>query len=186
VVTAEPHVTDPKRIKQFAAFFKRYMGISSFVVAALPVPVTMLKLIPVYRDDVGSLSVLTSLSCFLVLAYIFFNRHSLAKTLIQWPRRSVYVSVLGMIVASVALFLGYQFVYLSALDRGFTPDIRIYLMGLYTGFFVLAEGSFVIMATKEYLQDVLGYTDSNLIDLGWRAMASRVDGAVVSPPAVDS
>jgi hypothetical protein len=157
--TTEPVVKDAKRIRQFAAFFKNYMGISSFVVAALPVPVTMLKLIPVYREDAGSLSVLTSLSCFLVLAYIFFNRHSLVKTLIERPSRMVYVSVLGMIAMSILLFLFYHMLFFEAVDLGFGPATRIYLMGLYTGFFVLAEAAFVIMATKEYMQDLLGYTE---------------------------
>jgi len=55
------------------------MGVSSVVAAALPVPVTQLKLIPVYAAQKGILSVYTSIFCFLILSFIFYTRHSLAR-----------------------------------------------------------------------------------------------------------
>ena len=70
---------DPKRIRTFALFFKRYMSISALVVAALPIPVTSLNLIPTFGIHTKPLSVYTSLFCFLMLAYIFYRRHRLAR-----------------------------------------------------------------------------------------------------------
>jgi hypothetical protein len=37
------------------------------------------------------------------------------------------------------------------------------LMAFYFGFFVAAEAAFIIMAVKEYLQDILGFSDKELI-----------------------
>jgi hypothetical protein len=39
------------------------------------------------------------------------------------------------------------------------------LLLIYVGMFVSAEAAFVIMAMKEYLQDLLGLSDQALIDL---------------------
>lgn len=74
-------VSEPTRIEAFARFFKRYMGVSSLVVAALPVPVTLAGLIPTYQSQRGFLSTYTSLFCFLLLAFIFYSRHRLAPLL---------------------------------------------------------------------------------------------------------
>jgi len=71
----------PTRIIEFANFFKRYMSISSLIVAALPVPVTALGLIPVYSAQKGFLGTYTSLFCFLTLGFVFFIRHALARWL---------------------------------------------------------------------------------------------------------
>jgi hypothetical protein len=38
------------------------------------------------------------------------------------------------------------------------------LMMLYLGIFLSAEGAFILMAIKEYLQDLLGFDDVRLID----------------------
>ena len=64
------------RVRSFASFFKNYMGLSSIIVAALPIPVTRFDLIPIASaDQKGYLSVYTSLFCFLMFAYIFYSRH---------------------------------------------------------------------------------------------------------------
>ena len=75
--------TEPKRIKAFALYFRSYMGISSFVVAALPLPVTLLKLIPIYAAHRGFFSAYTSMFCFLILGFIFYSRHKLARIMFQ-------------------------------------------------------------------------------------------------------
>jgi hypothetical protein len=77
----EPIPTEPKRLKAFARFFKGYMSISSLVVAALPIPITAFKVIPVFQQQMGIFSVYTSMFCFLLLGYIFYIRHSLAPFL---------------------------------------------------------------------------------------------------------
>src|SRR4051794_10613179 len=70
---------DAKRIKSFARFFKSYMSVSAILVAALPIPVTSFKLLPVFEAQQKILSVYTPLFCFLLISYVFFCRHSFAR-----------------------------------------------------------------------------------------------------------
>src|SRR4051794_15378643 len=72
-------IEEPKRLQAFARFFKNYMSVSALITAALPIPVTSFQLIPTFHDQTEILSVYTSLFCFLLLGYIFFIRHFLAK-----------------------------------------------------------------------------------------------------------
>jgi hypothetical protein len=71
--------TDPRRIKAFATFYKGYMSVSAIVTAALPIPAT--ALIPHYSALTGLLATYTTLFCFLIIAFIFFSRHALARSM---------------------------------------------------------------------------------------------------------
>jgi hypothetical protein len=73
----------PERVRRFATYFKNYMGISTIVTAALPIPVTVLNLIPMFESQRRLFSVYTSLFCFLTLAYVFYIRHLLAKVMFR-------------------------------------------------------------------------------------------------------
>lgn len=199
----DPEVTNPRRIRQFAAFFKNYMGVSTFIVAALPIPVAQAKMIPMHPPDRNSTSVITSLMCFLLLAFIFYSRHRIGRILFPvsavsaasprgrrtkeepgrlvkaLSRTSFSLLILALIVASAGCFLYYQLTWFIEADHlawyeGRRPDdrmtstdyvswIRTKLMASYTGFFVFAEAAFVLMATKEYLQELLGFSDNDLI-----------------------
>jgi hypothetical protein len=55
------------------------MNVATVVTAALPIPVTGLHLIPVYSFMAGTLSVFTSVFCFLTLSFIFSNRQPIAR-----------------------------------------------------------------------------------------------------------
>ena len=188
---------EPRRVIAFANFFKRYMSISSVVAAALPIPVTLFKLIPTYKVHVGILSTYTPLFCFLALGFIFYIRHPLARLMfpeyltskgepsstgIAVFRRELvkpFVTFLPalLILASLLCLYFYHetlnvslafqgmraaeesllFTDLQEIDKGTT------LLALYLGMFVFAEASFILMAMKEYLQDILGYTEIALI-----------------------
>jgi Big-like domain-containing protein len=63
------------------------MGISSIVTAALPIPITLARFIPIYSFQTKFFSVFTSLFCFLLLAYIFYRRHALAPVLFPHLRQ---------------------------------------------------------------------------------------------------
>jgi predicted transcriptional regulator with HTH domain len=86
-------------------------------------------------------------------------------------------------VSAVGCFFYYQytFTHLDFIAREGRSDpsaiaaLRVKLMALYVGFFALAEAAFVLMATKEYLQDVLGLSDLEIIAGGT---------AAPSPPAL--
>lgn len=70
---------DPTRVKNFARFFKGYMNIWSIVTASLPIPLTAVGAIPTFKVQTWTLSTYSSLFCFLVLGFIFYSRHQLAR-----------------------------------------------------------------------------------------------------------
>lgn len=227
---------EPVRIRRFLIFFKGYMSLSTLVVAALPVPVTMLQLIPTYAAQRNLLSVYTSLFCFLLIAFVFYLRHSLAPLYFskiseaEGHRRSRTMTVVPLlfIFLSVILLFAYQKVLeisatselrqvgmtlatvtmdectselsqLEAEGKTLTPEQKVHLcarieerflnqmpstrtmeaqlkgatlaeipfgwllMALYLGFFLSAEAAFVLMALREYLQELLGLSDVSLI-----------------------
>ena len=180
---------DPKRVKAFAVFFKRYMSVSTLVVASLPIPVTALGAIPTFKAHTKLLSVYTPLFCFLTLGFIFYSRHKLARVmfpeyfshdrkidrLTRLGRSIIRLSPLLLIISSLVAALSYHsllnFVIGGAI--GFDNVLNVaepqhiryssILMLLYLSIFVTAEGAFILMAIKEYLQDLVGLTEMNLI-----------------------
>lgn len=236
--------TDPRRVRSFAIFFKNYMSISTLVVAALPVPVTSLHIIPTFAAQTSLLSVYTSLFCFLLLGFVFYLRHSLARTMFPdfffrrradadaatdppsrlpdiWRRAQiVFVNALPLLFIASSLILVFQYndvlksevnkvlEYNKAVRRVGPGNVRmdhangnllfsgteeprsytedqypltfkgilattdsnnlIYgsrLMLLYVGIFLTAETAFILMAIKEYLQDLVGLSDLELIKI---------------------
>lgn len=241
--------TEAKRVKSFAVFFKNYMSVSSLVTASLPIPITAAGLIPAFKAHKWVLSTYTPLFCFLILGFIFFSRHTLARLMFPQyfaekaggpgaarlasllsPRRVVAVLPLALICCSAACVFRYHsllnanltkileaapdairqpFAVNSGLagqtnistgiyylvdmaqttatntdgsvipvgarmrlgDTTFvlehTPSIAIpdsaMLMIYYIGIFLAAEAAFILMAIKEYLQDLLGFEDAELI-----------------------
>jgi len=95
------------RIRSFAKFFKGYMGLAVLVTAALPIPVTMWKLIRISQP---------------------MTETDLLATM---PRHSI-------------------------------PNESL-LSILYILIFVFSELAFVLMALEEYLQDILEFTDDQLL-----------------------
>ena len=177
---AEP--VDPKRIKAFALFFKRYMSISTIVVASLPIPVTLLNVIPTFSAHTKLLSVYTPLFCFLTLGFIFYCRHSLARIMFYDTKsllshRIVNALPLVFIVASIIFVISYHTLlnYTLTVKTGmsfketneFVPVEYIpyspILMLTYIAIFVTAEAAFIMMAIKEYLQDLVGLSEMDLI-----------------------
>ena len=75
---AEEEKIQPRHIRAFAHFFKNYMSLSSVVTAALPIPITALGVLPTFQAHTKILSTYTPVFCFLILAYVFYRRHSLA------------------------------------------------------------------------------------------------------------
>src|SRR5919112_1148057 len=187
---------EPGRVKAFARFFKNYMSVSSVVAAALPIPVTAAGLIATYKFQTKTLSVYTSLFCFLILAFIFFTRHFLARVMFPEVRgraaKNVTLSkiIVGLspfflIVLSLVSVLAYHRVLSDSisnkrklyelppsevsdsviLEKSFesqTPEAPA-LMMYYLAIFMTAEAAFVLMAIREYLQDLLKLTEIELI-----------------------
>jgi hypothetical protein len=172
-------VPQPTRVKGFASFFKGYMDLWSVVTAALPIPVTSLSLIPTYKAYTPVLSTYAPLFCFLLLGYVFYTRHRLAWLYFGQaptfaPRRAMTVLPAALILLSFVFVFSYHIElrnslvaftgnspkYLSSKEILKTADYReiphaTELMILYLGIFLSAELAFIIMATREYLQDAI-------------------------------
>lgn len=186
--------SDPKRFTAFVSYFKRYLGVWSAGAAALPIPVAKLGLIPVYQALSGSFATYVSLFCFLMLGYIFYCRHAIARWMFKRlkrrhgkGRRFIAVLPLLLIVASLASAIAYQLVLHNSVAQvaysyslqGRNADARQILQGAtedeiwygvpllvcYLGIFVCAESAFLLMAIREYLQDILKLQDAEIIEL---------------------
>jgi hypothetical protein len=230
MTTAPP--TEPGRLHAFARFFKSYMSVWALITAALPIPATLAGFIPTYAAHTKPLSVYTSLFCFLLLALIFYFRHSLAghffprRDLRKRPTLSIATALpAGLIILCAMSVLGYQVLLSSSVseianhnmsvaramaqiqtmqiptpgnlsgivttakeayekelealggpDLRSTPEILAdtdligvpygeMLIVLYLLTFLFAEGAFILMAMREYLQDILGLSDKQLIEI---------------------
>jgi hypothetical protein len=204
----------PTRVESFAKFFKNYMSISAVVAAALPIPVTSFKLIPTYRAHTSLLATYTSLFCFLVLGFIFYSRHTLARlmfpeffgrrfistgfepaseTVIRAAKRILRFVVAILPALLILASLTCVYLYHTNLDLSLmgpvlgvdgrtvqvssasTEATRLevaeswqieggdLLMFLYLGIFLFAEAAFILMALKEYLQDLVKLSEQDLI-----------------------
>jgi hypothetical protein len=174
-------------IQKFGQFFTGYMGTASLVTAALPIPVRSLHLIPAFASQEKFMNTYTSISCFLVFAYDFFSRHTLARWM--FARRGqhfavrFWVSVLPLlfICSSIGCAIAYHRGLGQALDDLAVAGARLpssallskidareipgsgRLIVVYLGMFVFAESAFVLMAIREYLQDALKLEERELI-----------------------
>jgi len=171
------------RIAGFARFFKSYMSVSAIVAAAVPIPVASLKLIPTYAAQRGYLSVYSSLFCFLLVAFVFSIRHGLGRRIFYTGKLRGSIAVLPAlaIVLCVGCIAGYHLTLQHSLEtwsaRGVAvPSAEILskadlmeipdalpLTMYYLGIFIFAETAFVLMALREYLQDLLHLEDKDLI-----------------------
>jgi hypothetical protein len=183
--TAAP--IEPKRIQAFARFFKSYMSVSSVVTASLPIPVTAMQLIPTYAAQTRFLSTYTSLFCFLLLAFLFYSRHALARAMFR-KRGSGLIAVAPLLLIAASLTI--VFAYHVVLDASVRDAQEIWLrkgaavystqkiladtdpleipqatalIGLHMAMFLTAEAAFILMALREYLQDLLGLDEVQLI-----------------------
>ena len=222
----ETNITNPTRVKNFANFFKNYMSIWSVVVASLPIPVTAFNLIPTFNYQKNFLSTYTTLFCFLILGYIFYSRHKMAKLFFpqyyteikraqlpvlkeeirpyteeeilkrkwetEWTvkKSNRYIRSL-QIRATLLDSIPLLFIFLSLtsaflyndwlegyittfditklkreniLDLGSIPSAySTRLIIYYLGIFLFAEAAFILMAIKEYIQDLLKINDTSLM-----------------------
>ncbi len=174
----------PTRLAGFANFFKGYMSVSSIVAAAIPIPVASWKLIPIYSQQRGFLTVYASLLCFLLLAFVFSIRHRLAGPMFFHGRRGGLVAALPavFIVLTLVCIATYHALLQASIGQlrelGFgkatMKDLldqidatqipyAVELAACYLGIFIFAELAFVLMAMREYLQDLLHLEEVELL-----------------------
>jgi hypothetical protein len=175
------------RIKKFSRFLTGYMGTSSIVTAALPIPVGSMHLLPAFASQEKFMNTYTSIACFLVFAYLFYCRHTFARWM--FARRGVsfgvrfWVLILPaiLILCSMGCAIQYHCDLGRSLDELAAAGARVpshellskidareipgsgTLIVVYLGMFIFAEAAFVLMAIREYLQDTLGLEERELI-----------------------
>ena len=171
------------RIKVFANFFKSYMSVSTVVVAAIPIPVSAWKLIPLYAQQKQFLMVYSSLFCYLLLAFVFSIRHWLARWMFCRGMRGFWAGILPLVCIFGSLgciceyhnllqhsveqlrSLGLMATTQELLEKMDSTEIPygLPLAACYMGFFLFAEAAFVLMAIREYLQDLLHLSERELV-----------------------
>jgi len=153
-------------------------------VAALPVVVTRFGLIPVYESQKNLLPAYASFFCVLTLAYVFSQRHRLARAMfaarLLWTdvdavqsKASKPLSINGGLAGMILGAIGCAAIYLWAFESGRTsPDfptlppssMNAVLLALsYITLFLLASAAFAVVAVREHMQQVLGLSDAEVI-----------------------
>jgi hypothetical protein len=162
------------RLLTFANIFKGYMGVMPIVTAALAPLLTAINVIPVYEAERKPLATMAGVLGFLLLAWLFYVRRTIALGSVTKGFRWMFnlcplVLVLGSVVCYVSYAnvldksLGEVLKQSSSLTR--SQALRIWgqdnaipesseLQLLYLGMFLCAEAAFVMMALREYANDV--------------------------------
>jgi hypothetical protein len=124
-----PASSQPKDFRSFVKFFKGYMGVMPLVVASFAPIVTLLNAIPTYSIQTKTLSTMTGLLGFLLVAWAFSSRHSLAVRFFYvqekksnnhyfWALRfSLFRSALGIPFCLIVLMIGFFFAYSWMLEH---------------------------------------------------------------------
>ena len=183
--------------KTLSNLFRNYTVLWCLFVAALPVVVTRFGLVPVYESQENLLPAYASFFCLLALAYVFSQRHRMARAMfaarLLWSdvealqsksstRLSMNVGLVVMILGA----LGCAAIYLWAFETGRTSpgfptlppsSTNAVLLALsYIMLFLLASAAFAVVAVREHMQHVLGLSDAEVIT-GLPASAELTSGA---------
>jgi hypothetical protein len=177
----------PSRVPQdkvFTSPLRHYTGMWCLFVAALPVVVTRFGLIPVYESQKNLLPAYASFFCVLALAYVFSQRHRLARAMfaarLLWAdldavqsKASKSMSINSGLASMILGALGCAAIYLWAFEGGRTSrdfpalppsSMNAVLLALsYITLFVLAAAAFAVVAVREHMQRVLGLSDAEVI-----------------------
>jgi len=96
------------RLRVFANAFKGYMGVMPLVTAALAPLLTFLKAIPMYESQRTTLATLSGVLGFLLLAWLFYVRRTIALgSLVKGFRFLINMIPFLLNVGTVASFMGY-------------------------------------------------------------------------------
>lgn len=177
----------PSHVPQYEKFtspLRHYTGMWCLFVAALPIVVTRFGLIPVYESQKNLLPAYASFFCLLSLAYVFSQRHRLARAMfaarLLWAdldpvqsKKPNPLSINGGLAGMILGALGCAAIYLWAFEGGRTSrdfpalppsSMNAVLLALsFITLFLLASGAFAIVAVREHMQRVLGLSDAEVI-----------------------
>jgi hypothetical protein len=173
MVTAQE--SQENRLLTFANVFKGYMGVMPIVTAALAPVLTALDVIPVYESQRKPLAAVAGILGFLLLAWVFYVRRTIALGSIKPGYRTFFnLCPLVLVLASVFCYVSYTNILdtsLTQISQANSRVTRVLALGtwsesnavpaslrlqlLYLGMFLFAEAAFVLMALREYSIDVL-------------------------------
>jgi len=185
---------EPSRFRQFIAYFKKYLALGAVGCGVLPAPMSYFQVIPTFQAQSKFLAGYVTVFCFLVLGFIFYSRHAIARWFFTGTKKrngrvKTLIAWLPLILIGIALvFLStYHLLLQYSVSRAIsdfcvkgvnlddqlamakTPfeEIRfaIPLMVSYLGVFLAAETAFALMAIREYMQDILCLEDSEIVNL---------------------
>jgi hypothetical protein len=175
----------PDRVAGFTKYVKGLVRLWPAITAAAPIPVTVSGLLPVYAAQRKLLMGLAASFGFLLFLFIFYSRHELAKWMFAGTRATrskvlLWLAPLAFILLSAASLFGYLSAVNNSLDQfaargvlepsetvlehadwGDIPG-SITMAALYIGIFAFAQSAFILMAVREYMQDVLGLSEARL------------------------
>jgi hypothetical protein len=174
-------------------------------VAALPIVVTQFGLIPVYESQSNLLPAYASFFCLLALAFVFSQRHRMARAMfaprLLWAdddtphskvrsRLSINAALAAMIVGALVCTAVYLWAF--EIGRG-TPafprlppsSMNAVLLALsFITMFLLASAAFAVVAVREHIQHVLGLSDAEVITGVPRSTAAAAPAAVPHHTAI--
>jgi hypothetical protein len=185
----------------FTSPLKHYTGIWCLAVATLPIVVTQFGLIPVYESQRSLLPAYASFFCLLALAFVFSQRHRMARAMfaprLLWAeddgpsakvrtRLSINAALATMILGALVCTA----VYLWAFEIGRTAptfprlppsSMNAVLLALsFITMFLLASAAFAVVAVREHIQHVLGLTDAEVITGVPRSIPVAASAAAVA------
>src|ERR1700683_2160688 len=100
--------TTQNRLLVFANAFKGYMSVMPLIIAALAPILTFLKAIPTYESLRTTLATLSGVLGFLLLAWLFYVRRTIALgSLVRGFRFLINMIPVLLIVGTVVSFIGY-------------------------------------------------------------------------------
>jgi membrane protease YdiL (CAAX protease family) len=174
VMATDIQTTQENRLSIFANVFKSYMGIMPVVTAALAPLLTALNVLPTYQSQRKPLATMAGVLGFLLLAWIFYVRRTIALGSITHGFRWIFnLLPLVLIFGSVGSYITYANTLEASLgivsnsnpaitraqalgnasqDMAIPNSVKLQL--LYLGMFLCAEGAFVMMALRDYCNDV--------------------------------
>jgi hypothetical protein len=169
------------RLAVFASLFKSYMGLMPMVTAALAPLLTALNVLPMYEPQRKPLATMAGVLGFLLLGWLFYVRRTIALGSITKYYRTLFnFTPLLLIGLSILSYVAYTRVLDASIsgvirdnpssqlkrtdvlrtwtEENDAPDM-VELQMLYLGMFLAAEAAFVMMAMREYANDVRGITE---------------------------
>lgn len=173
--------TQNTRLRIFASLFKSYMGIMPIVTAALAPLLTAMNVLPMYETERKPLATMAGVLGFLLLAWLFYVRRTIALGSIRRYYRTFFnLMPLLLIAASIISYVAYT----QSLSASVSEVLRdhpaehlqrttvlelwtkendaphtLELQLLYLAMFLSAEAAFVLMAMREYANDVRGIAE---------------------------